>query len=99
MDHTVDTKEEDSFGKSNNMNNNSMLDPVDEREDNINENEFERTAIRCFRYFIIILMLSATIAAGVASFNYLNGEEGRDFQKEVRRIVCMGVLCYVLILN
>ncbi|CAJ1964628.1 unnamed protein product [Cylindrotheca closterium] len=48
----------------------------------MNENEFERTAIRCFRYFIIVLMLSATIAAGVASYNYLHGEEGRDFQKE-----------------
>lgn len=49
----------------------------------MNENEFERTAIRCFRYFIIVLMLSATIAAGLASYNYLHGEEGRDFSKEV----------------
>ena len=90
MDHTVDTmKEDDSFEKRGQQQV-KIMDPVGEDSDSqgdvqMNENEFERTAIRCFRYFIIILMLSATIAAGVASFNYLHGEEGRDFQKEVRR--------------
>jgi hypothetical protein len=55
-----------------------------EMKRSMHENGFERTTIRCFCYFIIVLMLSATIAAGVASYNYLDGEEGRDFQKEVR---------------
>lgn len=65
----------------------SIKDDASETNNNTrspSENEFERTvAIRCFRYFIIVLMLSATIAAGVFCWEYLNGEQQRDFLKEV----------------
>eukprot|EP00526_Cylindrotheca_closterium_P003634 CAMPEP_0113617770 /NCGR_PEP_ID=MMETSP0017_2-20120614/8966_1 /TAXON_ID=2856 /ORGANISM="Cylindrotheca closterium" /LENGTH=1245 /DNA_ID=CAMNT_0000527205 /DNA_START=214 /DNA_END=3951 /DNA_ORIENTATION=- /assembly_acc=CAM_ASM_000147 len=89
MDNTIDTEDYTNGGGAtagNHHHHNPMV--VEElsgsasEDGQMNENEFERTAIRCFRYFIIVLMLSATIAAGVASFNYLHGEEGRDFQKE-----------------
>lgn len=49
----------------------------------IEENEFERTAISCFRVFIFLLMVASTISAGVVTLYLLNKEEEDDFRKEV----------------
>ena len=49
--------------------------------------EFERSAILCFRYFIVFLMIAGTIAASATSYFYLEGQEDRDMDKEVRCVL------------
>lgn len=51
-------------------------------EEDVNGNDDEFT-ISCFRYFIVFLLVSVTIAASAASYFYLEAEEDSDMDKEV----------------
>ncbi|KAL3930610.1 MAG: hypothetical protein SGBAC_011690 [Bacillariaceae sp.] len=50
-------------------------------EEDVNGNDDEFT-ISCFRYFIVFLLVSVTIAASAASYFYLEAEEDSDMDKE-----------------
>lgn len=52
----------------------------------IEDNEFERKAIWCFRYYIFFLMVASTIAAGVITWHLLNQGEEDDYHQEVRAV-------------
>ncbi|CAJ1960726.1 unnamed protein product [Cylindrotheca closterium] len=54
----------------------------DTEKTTIEDDEFERTAIRCFRFYIFFLMVVSTITAGVITWHFLNQAEEDDFHKE-----------------
>ena len=96
LEYTIDLSESsDVDGKANNgfsfLSKGSGLSSSDryeyterEQEETGGDAEFERTAISCFRYFIVFLMISGTIAAGVGSYFYFEEQEDAAFEKEVR---------------
>ena len=45
--------------------------------------EFEENAIRCFRYFILVLILAVTASAVVLSYKYLKDQQDISFALEV----------------
>ncbi|CAJ1964632.1 unnamed protein product [Cylindrotheca closterium] len=49
--------------------------------------ELERKAISCFRSFILLVMLGATVAAGVGAWVHLGRSEERNFQSDLNIIV------------
>ncbi|CAJ1960716.1 unnamed protein product [Cylindrotheca closterium] len=60
-------------------------DPTHHDDENaapMNNDEFERVAIKCFRLFVFALMLAATIAAGFTSWFFLDREESNNFNQE-----------------
>ncbi|CAJ1960734.1 unnamed protein product [Cylindrotheca closterium] len=79
MDLSVSTVEqENQFGASGRNDHYSE----EEKEGVGLDDEFERSAISCFRYLILFLMISVTIAAGVATYFYLEAKEDHDFDKK-----------------
>jgi hypothetical protein len=48
------------------------------------EDQFEKRAISCLRYFVLFLMVAFTIAAGITSYKFLRREEQKKFINEVR---------------
>lgn len=46
-------------------------------------NEFEEQAIRCFRYFIVSLIVAVTVCAVVFSRKYLKDQQDTNMETEV----------------
>ncbi|CAJ1960722.1 unnamed protein product [Cylindrotheca closterium] len=57
--------------------------PMDDENATMNNDEFEREAVKCFRYFVFALMLAATITAGITSWFFLDREEMHSFDQEI----------------
>jgi hypothetical protein len=70
-------------------NTNKFSDEVDEGEEStqgdLMDDEFEKRAISCLRYFVLFLMVAFTIAAGITSWKFLKREEQNQFINEVRQ--------------
>ncbi|KAL3926449.1 MAG: hypothetical protein SGBAC_013470, partial [Bacillariaceae sp.] len=83
---SIATEENDSFRAP--LDSTTDSEPLhDDETEAINNDEFERVAIKCFRYFVFSLMAAATIAAGITSWYFLNREEGNQFNQEFDVIV------------
>lgn len=54
-----------------------------ESDDGLQEDDLERTAISCFRYFVVFLLLMGTVLSSVFALYYLTATEEDAFRKEV----------------
>jgi hypothetical protein len=68
---------------------NKFSNEVDEDDEStqtdLMDDEFEKHAISCLRYFVLFLMVAFTIAAGVTTWKFLKREEQNQFINEVRQ--------------
>ena len=53
------------------------------------EDGFEKSTIACLKYSVVILMMAATIGAGVATWTFLSDQENKEFNKEVSSDLCI----------
>mmetsp|Transcript_21694 Transcript_21694/g.53584 ORF Transcript_21694/g.53584 Transcript_21694/m.53584 type:complete len:1189 (-) Transcript_21694:77-3643(-) len=53
-----------------------------EQEVIVEDDGIEKAAISCLRFFVLFLMIGATIGAGLVTWNFLSSQEHADFNKE-----------------
>ena len=51
------------------------------------DHQMEDKAVSCFRLFVVFLLIGGMVAAGVASWKFLQNEEYADFEHEVRTVL------------